>query len=95
MGRCLGASDSSVGADGPFLRFVIMSSTSPGRPCALGKVGEELVADPFAARRYAVGAADKVMCADVAQGVEDVLSSEGRLADGLLGQKLDDVGFSR
>ena len=93
--RCLGTSDSPDGADGPFLSVVIMSSTSAAGSGGFGEVGEELVSDALAARGDAVGAADKVMCADIAQCVEHLPGSVAGFADGLLVEKLGHVGLSR
>jgi len=74
---------------------MIMSSTPAGRTSHLGKVGEELVSDALASRRDAVRRALAVMCADIAQCLEDGAGALLGLADGLLGEKLGDVGLSR
>ncbi|MFM2153508.1 MAG: hypothetical protein RL199_1943 [Pseudomonadota bacterium] len=74
---------------------MIMSSTPAGGSDGFGEVGEELVADPFASRGDAVNGALAVVCADIAQGCEDLPGALVGLADGLLGEKLADVGLSR
>ena len=74
---------------------MIMSSTSAAGTDGSGEVGEELVSDALAARCDAVRRAVAVVCADIAQGCEDVAGAVARLADGLLVEKLGHVGLSR
>ncbi len=93
--RCLWTSDSPDATDGPFLRFMIMSSTSAAGSGGSGEVGEDLVSDALASLRHAIDGALAVMCADIAQGGENVAGAVARLADGLLLEKLADVGLSR
>ena len=93
--RCLRTSDSPDAEDGPFLPIMIMSSTSAAGLDGGGEVGEELVSDALASRCDAVRRAVAVVCADVAQCIEDVTGTLLRLADGLFGEELADVGLSR
>lgn len=93
--RCLRTSDSPDGTDGPLLPIMIMSSTSAAGSDGSGKVGEELVSDALASRGDAVRRAVAVVCADIAQRGEDLPGAVAGLADGLLLEKLGDVGLSR
>ena len=93
--RCLRTSDSPDGADWPFLRFMIMSSTSAAGSGGSGEVGEKLVSDALASKCDAVRRAVAVVCADIAQRGEDLPSAVAGLADGLLVEELRHVGLSR
>jgi len=72
-----------------------MSSTSAAGPDGSGEVGEELVSDALASRGDTVRRAVAVVCADIAQGCEDLPGAVAGLADGLLVEKLGHVGLSR